>query len=62
MTQKDEIIPEHISKHCPAIYKPHIGEFSKALSDEENIALVGVCLRALAAVAKWNETCAPSDK
>ncbi|PSR74380.1 hypothetical protein PHLCEN_2v9888 [Hermanssonia centrifuga] len=52
----------YISKHCPALYKLHVGELSKAIADEKNIALVEVCLQAYAAVAQWDEKLAPSDK
>lgn len=52
----------HISKHCPALYKAHIGEFSKAIADERNARLVEACLHALAAAAAWDEKLAPTDK
>ena len=52
----------HISKHCPALYKAHIGEMTKAIADERNARLVEVCLYALAAVATWDKKLAPSDK
>lgn len=52
----------HISKHCPALYKAHIGEFSKAIADERNARLVEACLHALAAAAAWDEKLAPIDK
>lgn len=42
-----------VSKHCPAIYKPHVGEFVKALADEKNVRLAEVTLQALAAV-RWD--------
>ncbi|PIL27726.1 hypothetical protein GSI_10879 [Ganoderma sinense ZZ0214-1] len=51
-----------VSKHCPALYKAHIGEFSKAIADEKNARLVEVCLHALAAAAMWDAKIAPSDK
>lgn len=51
-----------VSKHCPALYKAHIGEFSKAIADEKNARLVEVCLHALAAAAMWDPKIAPSDK
>jgi sister chromatid cohesion protein PDS5 len=41
-----------VSKHCPAIYKLHVGEFVKALADEKNARLGEVALQALAAV-RW---------
>ncbi|KAI0698060.1 armadillo-type protein [Cerioporus squamosus] len=52
----------YISKHCPAIYKAHIGEFSKAIADERNARLVEVCLHAMAAAAMSDAKLAPSDK
>ncbi|KAI0064905.1 cohesin-associated protein Pds5 [Artomyces pyxidatus] len=51
-----------VSKHCPALYKPHVGELTKAIADEKNPRLVELCLQALAAVAKWDERLAPTDK
>ncbi|TBU45152.1 armadillo-type protein [Dichomitus squalens] len=51
-----------VSKHCPALYKAHIGEISKAIADERNTRLVEVCLHALAATAMWDPKSAPSDK
>ncbi|KAF8582552.1 ARM repeat-containing protein [Ramaria rubella] len=45
----------YISKHCPAIHKPHVGEFAKALADEKNVRLGEVALQALAA-AQWDTT------
>lgn len=41
-----------VSKHCPTVYKPHVGEFAKALADEKNAQLGEVALQALAAV-RW---------
>lgn len=52
----------YMSKHCPALYKPHVGELVKAISDEKNPILVEVSLQALAAVAKWDDTLAPQDR
>ncbi|KAI0336697.1 hypothetical protein GY45DRAFT_1315302 [Cubamyces sp. BRFM 1775] len=52
----------YLSKHCPAVYKAHVGEFSKAIADERNARLVEACLQALAAVASWDAKLAPSDK
>lgn len=51
-----------ISKHYPALYKLHIGELSKGISDEKNARLVEVCLQAMAAVSAWDEKLAPADK
>ncbi|OSD08806.1 hypothetical protein PYCCODRAFT_1380708 [Trametes coccinea BRFM310] len=52
----------YVSKHCPALYKAHIGEFSKAIADEKNARLVEVCLHALASAAAWDAKLAPADK
>lgn len=52
----------YISKHSPALYKPHISELTKAIADEKNTTLVEVCLRALAGVVKWDPKLAPTDK
>ncbi|KAI0747029.1 armadillo-type protein [Daedaleopsis nitida] len=52
----------YMSKHCPALYQSHIGEFSKAIADERNARLVEVCLHALAAAAMADAKVAPSDK
>lgn len=52
----------YVSKHCPSLYKAHLGEISKAIADDRNARLVEVCLHALAAVAMWDRKLAPSDK
>ncbi|KAH9477762.1 Sister chromatid cohesion protein pds5 [Psilocybe cubensis] len=44
-----------ISKHCPALFKSHIAELSKAIADESKTQLVEVALMALANVVKWDE-------
>ena len=51
-----------VAKHCPALYKAHIGEISKAVADEKNTRLVEVCLHGLAAAARWDPKSAPTDK
>jgi sister-chromatid-cohesion protein PDS5 len=51
-----------ISKHCPVIYKAHLGELTKAIADERNPRLVGVCLQALSALARWDKSFVPGDK
>ena len=53
---------QFISKHCPAMYKLHVGELAKGISDERNEGLVEVCLQALAAVEAWDKGVAVSDK
>jgi sister-chromatid-cohesion protein PDS5 len=52
----------YASKHCPGIYKPHVPELTKALTDDKNPRLVEVCLQALAGVVQWDNTLYPSDK
>jgi sister chromatid cohesion protein PDS5 len=51
-----------ISKYCPIIYKAHVGELNKAIADEKNPRLVGVCLQALASLAKWDDGLVLADK
>ena len=51
-----------VAKQCPAIFKSHVAEFSRALSEEGNVPLVEVSLQALATVARWDEGSAPNDK
>lgn len=51
-----------VSKHLPALYKTHVGELVKGVADEKSTRLVEVSLQALAAVARWDETMAPTDK
>ncbi|KAI0938430.1 hypothetical protein AcW1_001836 [Taiwanofungus camphoratus] len=60
--QNARVWMNYISKHFPTILQSHIGELSKAISDEKNTRLVEVCLQALAAVASWDNKLAPSDK
>ncbi|KAI0824810.1 armadillo-type protein [Trametes gibbosa] len=52
----------YVSKHCPALYSAHVGEFTKAIADERNARLVETCLHALATAAAWDPKLAPSDK
>ncbi|KAG0700591.1 armadillo-type protein [Suillus ampliporus] len=52
----------YISKHCPALYKPHISELTKAIADEKNPRLVEVGMQALAAVSRSDEALAINDK
>ncbi|KII91267.1 hypothetical protein PLICRDRAFT_105332 [Plicaturopsis crispa FD-325 SS-3] len=49
------------SKHCPALYKSHIGELGKAIADEKNSRLVGVALQALSAVVRYDDSLAVHD-
>jgi sister chromatid cohesion protein PDS5 len=51
-----------ISKHCPIIYKAHVGALTKAIADEKNTRLVGVCLQALSALAKCDDELVPGDR
>jgi sister-chromatid-cohesion protein PDS5 len=57
-----ETILNSISKHCPIIYKAHVGALTKAIADEKNARLVGVCLQALSALAKLDDELVPRDK
>ncbi|KAG1784584.1 armadillo-type protein [Suillus plorans] len=52
----------YISKHCPALYKPHTSELTKAIADEKNARLVEVGMQALAAVSQSDEALAVNDK
>jgi len=61
-THNAQTILTYISKHCPALYKPHVGELAKAIADEKNDILVVLSLQALAAVVKWDDKLAPHDK
>lgn len=56
------ILLSFTSKHCPALYKAHVGELTKAIADEKNPRLVEVCLQALSAVVRWDGKLASSDK
>jgi sister-chromatid-cohesion protein PDS5 len=51
-----------ISKHCPALYKPHIGQLLKAVGNETDPTFVEVCLQALSALIKWDPKLAAWDK
>ncbi|KAH9990948.1 armadillo-type protein [Russula compacta] len=57
-----QVILSSISKHCPIIYKAHVGALIKAIADEKNTRLVGVCIQALAALAKYDDDLVPGDK
>ena len=57
-----ETILISISKHCPIIYKAHVGALTKAIADEKNARLVGVCLQALSTLAKCDDELVPRDK
>jgi sister-chromatid-cohesion protein PDS5 len=57
-----EIILTSISKHCPILYKAHVGALTKAIADEKNARLIRVCLQALAALAKCDGEFLPGDK
>lgn len=57
-----KLMLEFVAKRCPAMYKAHVPELAKAISEEDNPVLVEVCLRALAAVAKDDPSAAPSDR
>lgn len=51
-----------VSKHCPALFKPHVTELTKAIADDKSPRVVELCLQALAAVAEWDEKLTPTDK
>jgi len=51
-----------IAKHCPVVYKAHVGALTKAIAEEKNAQLVRVCLQALAALAKYDDELVPGDK
>ncbi|KAA1473006.1 cohesin-associated protein Pds5 [Dentipellis sp. KUC8613] len=54
-----------VAKHCPALFRSHVGELAKACSADArsgHARQVEVCLQALAAVAAVDEKLAPSDK
>ncbi|KAJ7135989.1 cohesin-associated protein Pds5 [Mycena epipterygia] len=51
-----------VSKHLPALYKSHVAELVKGVADEKQAQLVEVSLQALAAVVRWDEKVAPTDK
>lgn len=55
-------ILNYVSKHCPGLYKPHVGELVKAIADEKNSMLVEISLQALSAAVRWDEKLAPHDK
>ncbi|KAH7910374.1 armadillo-type protein [Hygrophoropsis aurantiaca] len=62
-TQKNaQLLLTYMSKHCPALYKPHVGELTKAIADDKNARLVEVGLQALAAVVRWDESLYVNDK
>lgn len=51
-----------VSKHFAAIYKSHIGELVKVISEDTNVTLVEVGLHALAALLRWDGKLAPTDR
>jgi sister-chromatid-cohesion protein PDS5 len=52
----------YAAKHCPAVYKPHVSELTKAFGDERNPRLVEICLQALAGAVQWDNSLYPSDE
>jgi sister chromatid cohesion protein PDS5 len=60
--QNAQLLLGFVSKHCPALYKSHVGELTKAIADEKNPTLVEVCLQAFSALVKWDDKLAPNDK
>lgn len=61
-TQRVRQLLTYISKHCPALYKAHVSELTKAIADEKNPVLVEVGMQALAAVVRTDESLAAFDK
>jgi len=57
-----EILLTYVSKHCPSIYKPHVGELTKGIANEGNATLVETCLKAVGAVLKLDDKLAPTDR
>lgn len=55
--RSSKLIGNYISKHCPALYKTHVAELTKALTEDGNPRLVEIALQALAAM-EWE----PADK
>ena len=53
---------KYVSKHCPMLYKLHVGELSKGITDEKNERLVEVCLQAYSVVAKSDPKFIPNDR
>jgi len=51
-----------VSKHSPALYQSHMGELTKALTDERKSTTVEVGLQALANVIRWDSKLAMVDK
>jgi sister-chromatid-cohesion protein PDS5 len=51
-----------VSKHIPALYQSHVGELIKGVADEKHELVVELSLQALAAVVRWDEKVAPTDK
>ena len=53
---------KYVSKHCPALYKLHVGELAKGITDERNERLVEVCLQAYSVVARSDPKFVPNDR
>ncbi|TFK20656.1 cohesin-associated protein Pds5 [Coprinopsis marcescibilis] len=56
------ILLTFVSKYSPALYKPHVAELVKAISDEKNIQLAEVGLQALAGLVKYDGSLAPTER
>ncbi|KAL0958138.1 hypothetical protein HGRIS_000306 [Hohenbuehelia grisea] len=56
------VLLTHVAKHCPALFKPHVGELSKVIASEKGAPLVEAGLQALAAVVRWDEKLNSGDK
>jgi sister-chromatid-cohesion protein PDS5 len=56
------ILLSYTSKHCPALYKLHVAELTKAIADERNARLAEVSLQALSSLMKWDSNLVVFDK
>lgn len=62
VAERAQKLLDHASKHCPAIYIPHVVELSKALGESQHPRLIEIALRALESVIRHDHTLAPTDK
>lgn len=51
-----------VCKQCPALFRPHVAEFLKALAEEPDPIFTEVYLHALSAATQADKTLAPFDK
>ena len=57
-----QILLSHASKHCPALYKSHVAELTKAIADERNTRFAEISLQALWSLMKLDSNLVPLDK